>query len=41
MERVDAVKLTEKIHFTCMGNVNTVVFSFSEKKEKNEKKKRI
>ena len=28
MERVDAVKLTEKIHFTCMGNVKTVVFSF-------------
>ena len=37
MERVDAVKLTEKIHFTCMGNVKTVVFSFSEKKKKNSK----
>ena len=37
MERVDAVKLTEKIHFTCMGNVKTVVFSFSEKKKKTQK----
>lgn len=37
MERVDAVKLTEKIHFTCMGNVKTVVFSFFKKKKKNSK----
>ena len=37
MERVDAVKLTGKIHFNCMGNVKTVVFSFSEKKKKNSK----
>ena len=34
MERVDAVKLKGKIHFNSMGNVKTVVFSFSAKLDK-------